>query len=169
MELFKAIFERRSIRKYKSGDIPTEQMEQILRAGMYAPTARNTQSWQFVVVENRMHLIELAGIHPYGKMLSSAAAAILVCGDKSVEPLEGYLVENASASIQNILLACHGLGLGSVWLGVYPRENRMSDLSKWFGLPEEISPIGLIAIGIPDEEKPVPERWDPKKVHYGKW
>jgi len=169
MEIFETIFTRRSIRKYLPGSIPSKDIEEILKAAMYAPTARNSQTWRFVVVEERDDLTQLAQIHPYGKMLAQASVAILVCGDTHVDPLEGYQIQNASAAVQNILLACHGLGLGAVWLGVYPRKQRMEALSSWFGLPEHIMPIALISIGIPDEEKPMPERWDPQKVHYGKW
>ena len=76
---------------------------------------------------------------------------------------------NCSAATQNILLAAHDLGLGSVWLGVYPRRQRIQDISAYLKLPEHILPINLISIGWPDEEKPVPERVEMKKVHFNGW
>lgn len=169
MDLFEAILTRRSIRKYKPGKISRKQVEEILKAAMYAPTARNSQTWRFMVVEDPADLSELSVIHPYGKMLTGASLAILVCGDRDVDPMDGYLIQNAAAATQNILLAAHGLGLGAVWLGVYPREQRMEDLAAWFRLPGNIVPLSLISVGIPDEVKEMPGRWDPGKVHYGRW
>ncbi len=89
-------------------------VDQFIEAGMYAPSARNYRSWQFFVIDDRKKLDEISDLHPYAKMMKQATLAIVVCGDQSIEPEIGYNVINCSASTQNILLAAHDLGLGSV-------------------------------------------------------
>ena len=166
MNVIEVILTRRSIRKYSNKEIPTKIIANLLEAGMYAPSARNLQAWQFVVINNRGLLNELAEIHPYGKMLKQAPLAILVCGDKMKEESEGYLSLNCAAATQNIMLAAHSLGLGSVWLGVYPKENRIEPISTLLKLPEYILPMALISLGYPDEILPKPERFSREKIHY---
>ena len=119
METFETIFSRRSIRKYNTKPVEDKKIQKLLKAAMYAPSARNTQPWQFVIVTERKILAKIEQLHPYAKMLAEAPLAILVCGDKILEPIEGYLNTNCSVATQNILLAAHDLGLGSVWLGIY--------------------------------------------------
>lgn len=169
MDTLKAIKTRRSIRKYKDQPVPKEMVDKMLEAAMYAPSARNYRSWQFVVIDDRKKLDAISDLHPYAKMMKQATLAILVCGDKSIEPEEGYNAVNCSAATQNMLLAAHDLGLGGVWLGVYPRRQRMQDISSYFKLPEHILPINLVCMGWPDVEIPIPERVEVEKVHSNGW
>jgi len=163
------ILTRRSIRKFKPDIIAEETTIKLLKAAMYAPSARNTLSWQFLITNDRKTLDTLADIHPYGKMLKEAPLAIIVVGDKTLENNEGYLAINCAAATQNILLAAHAEKLGAVWLGVYPKQERMFSISGLFLLPPDIIPFSLIAIGYPNEEKPFPHRFFPDKIHYNKW
>lgn len=158
MHVMEAILSRRSIRKFTPEPIPDELLMSLLKAAMYAPSARNTQAWNFIVVRNKSRLMALAEIHPYAKMLQSADSAILVCGNLAKEPEVPYLLQNCSAATQNILLAAHDSGLGSVWLGIQPREDRILEMGRFFKLPESLVPISLVALGFPDESFPVPER-----------
>lgn len=169
METIEAIFTRRSIRRFKQQTIDKETIELIIKAAMFAPSARNTQPWHFIISTERKTLDAISGAHPYAAMMKEAALAILVCGDKKLEPNEGYLNTNCSAATQNILLAVHSLGLGGVWLGVYPREERIKAMIKIFDLPEGILPISLIAIGYPNEKVKQPERFLTERIHYEKW
>lgn len=166
METQEAILSRRSIRKFQKKEVPEEAIMKLLEAGMYAPTARNTQAWQFVVINHRHLLDSLAVIHPYAKMLRYASVAILVCGDKITEENEAYLNQNCAAATQNILLCAHDLGLGGVWLGVYPKADRMEPIAGLLKLPSHIMPVSLIGIGWPDETKEKPERFSMEKIHY---
>lgn len=166
MNTIEAIFSRRSIRKYKDKPVEKEMILKLLEAGMYAPTARNTRAWHFVVIENRGMLDHLALLHPYAKMLHEAPLAILACGDRRLEKEEGYLAINCAAATQNILLAAHESGLGSVWLGVYPRSERMNQLAGYLRLPEYLMPVALIAIGWPNENRPYPERFEKEKISW---
>lgn len=169
METFDAICTRRSIRKYTDIQIDYSIIEKIIASAMQAPSARNLQAWHFVVSQNRLQLNQLSAIHPYGKMLSLAGCAILVCGDLSVEPEIGYNAVNCGAAIQNILLTAHNEGLGAVWLGVYPRQSRILDMASFFDLPGNIIPIGLVSIGWPNESLAPVNRFDPAKIHFEKW
>lgn len=101
------IFKRRSIRKFKELAIPDEAISQILKAAMAAPSANNIKAWHFVVITKTELLARLAQIHPYGKMLNQAAAAILVCGDAAKQSVTGYLHMDCAAATQNILLEAY--------------------------------------------------------------
>jgi len=169
METFDAIFNRRSIRKYESKIVEDEKVQKLLKAAMYAPSANDKQAWQFIVINDRNILDSITKIHPYAMMLKQAPLAILICGDENLEETEAYLNTNCSAATQNLLLAAHSLNLGSVWLGIYPREARVKGLSELFNLPENIIPISLVAIGYPAEQKALPERFKKERVHYNCW
>ena len=164
-----AILKRRSIRKYSSGPVNKSDVDLLLTAAMYAPSARNEQPWHFVVIDDRGILDQIRRVHPYASMLSHAPMAILVCGDEKLELSKGYWPVDCSAATQNILLAAHALGLGAVWLGVYPRSERQSDIRKIFDLPAHIQPFALISIGHPGEEKGVPERFKKDRIRWNKW
>lgn len=169
MDTLEAIFTRRSIRVYTSQVIPEGLVEQLLRAAMQAPSAGNQQAWQFVVVTKRSQLNALADVLPYGKMLTSAPLCLIVCGDLEIEKSKGYWVQDCSAATQNILLAAHALGLGAVWLGVYPRDQRVADVRSLLGIPESVVPLCAIAVGYPAEEKPRTDRYNADRVHYDTW
>lgn len=169
MDTIEAIFTRRSIRVYTDQPIPSETIELLLKAAMQAPSAGNQQAWQFVVITDRGQLNSLAEVLPYGKMLPSATLSIVVCGDLALEKSRGYWVQDCSAATQNILLAAHAQGLGAVWLGAYPREERVRDVRKTLGIPSTVIPLSAIAIGFPAEQKPRTERYNPERVHTDHW
>lgn len=169
MEILEGIITRRSIRKYTNQKINNDQVQMLLKAGMYAPSARNQQPWHFMVIDNRDLMNKITEIHPYAKMLSNAQLAILVCGDETLELSSGYWVVDCSAATQNILLAAHGMGLGAVWLGLHPREERKQAIRDLFKLPGHIQPLSLISVGYPDEVKEIPERFKPERIHYNSW
>ncbi|MCY6372061.1 nitroreductase family protein [Clostridium ganghwense] len=165
----KAIAERRSIRKYTSEPVSDETIKELLTAGMYAPSAGNQQPWDFIVVKSKKILSKVTEVHPYSYMLKEASATIIVCGNLEKERFKDFWIQDCSASTQNILLAAHALGLGAVWLGVYPEADRVKGIKKIFNLPEHIIPLAIISIGYPDEKKSTPERYDETNVHYEQW
>lgn len=169
MNTLEAITKRRSIRKFTDKPLTQEQLETLLEAAMFAPTARNCQEWEFVVVRDRSVLNRLMKAHPYAQMLSTADCAIVVCGNTSRETFAGYWPGDCGAATQNILLAATDMGLGSVWLGVYPNQERMTDIVRILALPENVLPFNIIALGHPAETKEDVNRFDPAKVHYEKW
>ncbi len=164
------IFNRRSIRLYKSGPlISDETLHFLLDAAMSAPTARNRQPWHFVVVTRKDLLEELSRRHPYGKMLATAAMAVLICGDPGLESEESYIVQACSAATQNLLLAAEAVGLGAVWLGVHPRRERSEAIRDLLAIPENIIPVSLVSIGYPAEEKPRNANYRQSRVHLNGW
>ena len=169
METLQAIASRRSIRSFTGKAISEDVITKLLEAAMYAPSARNTQPWHFIVINKRAVLDKIPHIHPYSEMCYDAGAAIMVCGDSNIEKLEGYIALNCAAASQNILLAAHDLGLGAVWLGVYPRKERMEPLGKLVELPKNIIPITLIALGYSDEKNTPQERFKEERIHYNSW
>lgn len=169
MDAMDAILTRRSIRRYTPQEISDEIIQKLLKAAMNAPSAGNHQPWHFIVIRSREILNEITTFHQYAQMLKQAPLAIAVCGDLEKQLHDGYWLQDCSAAAQNILLAAHALGLGAVWLGVHPRDNRVQGVQSLLKLPERILPLCLIAIGYPDEKKPPDDRFLPERVHYDKW
>lgn len=169
MKVMEAILKRRSIRQFTDQPIAKDDLTTLLRAAMMAPTARNCQEWEFVVVQNKDTFKKMMHVHPYAKMLEQAACAIVVCGNTQREHAPGYWMADCGAATQNILLAATSLGIGSVWLGVYPNEERMAGLAKLLGLPDYVKPLNIIALGYPNEKKEDVDRFDPAKIHTEKW
>lgn len=169
MDIFTALNERRSIRKYKNEVIDKQELIKILGGAMYAPSAANKQPWHFLVIDDVLLLDRIREIHPYASMLKSAPLAIVVCGDTRLQYGPGYWAVDCAAATQNLLLAAHGMGIGSCWLGLHPVEDRKKALSALLKLPEHILPFSLISLGKPAEEKPRPERFKPERVRKNGW
>lgn len=162
------IMTRSSVRTYTAELVDSADVITLLKAGMAAPTAMNRQPWVFVVITDAARRAAMAAELPYCKMAATAPLLIAVCGDKAkfIEDAPEYWVQDCSAATENILLAAHALGLGAVWTGVYPVQDRVEMVSKALGLPEGIIPLNIICIGHPDSDNPAKDKWDPAKVHY---
>ena len=169
MEAIEAILSRRSIRKYTPTPVSEEELRIVLDAAMNAPSSSNGQPWHFVVIDDRTVLDEIPKFHQYSSMLKEAPIAIVVCGDIKLERTKGVWVQDCSAATENILLAARAKGLGTVWLGVFPIEERVGGLRKLLGLPDNIIPLSIIALGHPGETKPPANRFNAERVHKNKW
>lgn len=169
MNVFDAIHTRRSIRKYLPTPVTADLIDTLLKAGMAAPSAGNQQPWHFIVITNRAKLSAIPVFHPYSKMVEQTPVAILVCGAPEGKRYPTFWTQDTSAATQNILLAARGLGLGSVWVGIYPEENRMAGFRTLFNLPEQIIPFSLIPIGWPDGNFSTRETFRPELVHQEAW
>lgn len=169
MDILKAIMTRRSIRKYQDKTVSEDQLQSILKAAMMAPSAGNAQPWQFVVVKDQQTQSKIKDINPYAAMAEKAPLGILVCGDLRLEKFAGYWVQDCSAAVQNILLAAHGVGLGAVWTGIHPIEEREDGFKKLFNLPQEVIPLAYVVIGHPDQNLKIADRFKPERVHYERW
>lgn len=169
MEILEAIYTRRSIRKFELKDVSDDILQKILRAGMSAPNSGGQRLWQFVVVKDREQMEKIIDAYPYAKMLRDVPFAIIVCLDKTREKYEErWQMDCATASL-NILLAAHGLGLGGIWLEVYPIPERVTAIRESFGMPEHVVPFAVFGIGHPAEEKPGLDRYEESLVHYDSW
>ena len=169
METMKAILSRRSIRRYTEEPVSRDLIEELLKAAMNAPSAGDEQPWHFIVIDRRPILDKLADIHPHEKMLKQAPAAIIVCGDESMEKFKDFWVQDCSAASENMLLAAHALGLGAVWLGIYPAEKIVLEIRELLNIPSNIIPFSIISIGYPAEEKESKERFDASRIHSNTW
>ena len=162
MDLWEAIKERRSIRRYVQGrDVPPETVEQLLQAAIAAPSAGNRQPWHFVVVrdaETKQGLADAA----YGqRFVAQAPVVIVVCADPVQSAArygrrgsELYCLQDTAAATENILLGVAALGLGACWV-IAPcidirDEERLKDL---LGVPEEFKVVSIVAIGHPQRPR----------------
>ncbi len=164
-----SIMTRSSVRSYTNQQIEPEKIERILRAGMAAPTAGNRQPWEFYVVTDTTLITQFTKVTKYAAPMNSAAlTAIIVCGNPSKsfpeEPL--YWVQDCSAASENILLTAHAMGLGAVWCGVYPGEERVTTLKEILNIPAELTPLNIIMMGYPATDATIKDKWKPEKVHY---
>ena len=163
------IMTRTSIRQYTNEPVSKADIETMLRAGMAAPTAVNRQPWHFVAVTDQEKLAELAGRRG---MIQQAGVAIVVCGnmDKAMQgPAQAFWIQDCSAATENILLAANALGLGAVWTGCYPMEDRVAEVSKVLKMPKTIVPLCVIAIGHPAEQPTPKDKWKPENVSYNEF
>jgi len=169
MDALDAIHTRRSIRKFTDKHVSNELIEKILAAGMSAPSANNNQSWYFVVVRDKDVLKQIAYTHKYAKMCLQANVAILVCGDSNCGEYSDFWVQDCSACTQNMLLAIHALGLGGVWVGLYPRDSYVTFFKKLFHLPKTIMPLCLIPLGYTSQKGGRIDRFKKDKIHTERW
>ncbi len=169
MDIIEKILSRKSIRQYTAKPVPREVIDEVLHAAMSAPSAGNERPWHFLILTERALLDAIPKFHPYSAMLKQAGVAILVCGDSTLEKHKGYWVLDCAAATENMLLAIHAKGLGAVWCGVYPTEDRVLNLRKLLDLPGHIVPFSLIPIGFPAEEKMAGDRFDSSRVHENRW
>lgn len=168
--VFDNIMTRTSIRQFTDEPVPQEMVEQMLRAGMAAPTAMNSQPWEFVVLNDREVMKNLAGKMRFARMLEQAPLAIVVCGKNTLigrngEPWDNiFWVDDCSAATENILLAAHALGLGAVWTAA--KEERGGIIKETLGITEDLSTLCVIVIGFPAEDPQPKDKWKPEKIHY---
>ena len=169
MDALEAIMQRRSIRKYTDEAVSEEHIQILLDAAMAAPSACNAAEWHFVVITDRAALDEIPEMNPYAAMARQAPLAILVCADKKAEIYPGFWVQDASAAMENLLVAATALGLGAVWTGIHPIAERSVAFAKRFKLPEGVMPLGLAVIGHPAQALAPHGKADPAKIHRNAW
>lgn len=165
----KAIFTRRSIRHFRPDPVEEKLVGEVIRAGMNAPSAGNEQPWHFTVIYDRDLLDAIMGVHPHARMLSEAPLAILTCADMHQVHHLNFWPQDMAAATQNMLLMAADLGLGSVWLGVYPDSGRVEGIKRILSLPSNIIPFSLLPMGWPAESKEPNNRFDPSRIHYDRW
>ncbi len=163
------IYTRRSIRKYIPEPVREEDLMKIIKAGMNAPSAGNEQPWHFVIIHDRKILNAIADFHPFAQMAREAPVAILVCGEPDLEKHKGMWVQDCSAATQNMLLEITDLGLGGVWVGVYPREKRMDGVRELLNMPSNIIPFSLIPLGHPGEKKEPNDKFLKERIRVNLW
>jgi nitroreductase len=170
METIKAIMTRRSIRAFKDTPVTEAQIKILLEAAMNAPSAGDGRPWHFVVTTDRVKLDALAdSVDEGNQMFKQAQAAVLICLDESLEKFKGFGPQDCSCAAQNLQLAAHDLGLGTVWIAVIGVPPRVAGCRKVLSVPEHIKPFALFPLGVPGEELSEEYRYDEKRIHRGTW
>lgn len=165
----KEIFSRRSNRKFTGEPVSDAHLEKLLRAAMNAPSACNEQPWEFVVIKSRDIMKQIRTYQRFSAPLDTADLAIVVCGDTKRQQFDGFWVQDCSAATQNLLLEAEYLGLGAVWMGLHPIERWTDKTKELLNLPEQVMPLGVIAVGHPAMRAEPVDRYQPDRVHFDKW
>ena len=160
-ELLNFLISRRSIRRFKPDPVPDELILKILDVARYAPSARNSQPWVFIVVKDPEVKKRLANVHLWAKPLENAPVGIVIACSTELSP-ESYQVDCANATMQ-IMLAAHALGLGTVWLQTLRNINEIQGI---VGLPKNYVPVAMLALGYPDERPSPKKRKELKEIVY---
>ncbi|MEI6681025.1 MAG: nitroreductase family protein [Bacteroidota bacterium] len=166
------IMSRKSVRIYTGEPVTKDCLLALLKAGMAAPSARNRQPLAFVVVTDRDLMNALGDDLPYTKMIYKAGAAIVVCGDSTVDLQEGAIdlwYQDAAAATENILLAAEAMELGAVWSALYPYPERENHARKMLKLPSHITPFSIIPVGHPTGIEQPRDKFRPDKIHWERW
>lgn len=166
------IFARKSVRKFKPGEIERFKIDMAVRAAMAAPTARDMRPWEFIVIDDRKVLDELSEKLPYAKMGKDAEYGVVVAGNLNKQnggKDSDYWIMDCSAAIENLLLTVEYFKLGAVWTAVYPNEDRIKPVRDVLKLPKNIVPLAFIPIGIPDGTETPKNKYNEEKIHLNKW
>lgn len=166
-EIINTILQRRSIRQYEAKPVEQEKITLLLQAAMAAPNACNSQPWEFVVITDEGILSELRSGLQFAHY--NAPLAIVICGNIKIannSAARHYWVQDCSAATENLLIATTSLGLGTVWIGVYPLPSVIEKVSKIANLPENVTPLCVVYVGYPAEEKPARTQYDEHRVHW---
>ncbi|MGZ7193938.1 MAG: nitroreductase family protein [Halobacteriota archaeon] len=169
MDALEAIQTRRSVRRYEAKQIDNEIIKRLLSAAMSAPSAANEQPWEFIVINDRVMLDVIPYFSPFASMVIEAPLGILVCADTREVIVPGFWVQDCSAATQNLLIAAHALGLGAVWTGVYPLDDRVAGFTKHCRLPEGVVPLAFVVLGYPAETPQPQNRFDEGRIHSNVW
>lgn len=173
-EVLECIMTRASVRRYTSEKVNDSIITEVLKAGMAAPTAANQQAWHFVVITDQTLKDTITDAFQWTKMVKDCAFAVVVCGDMSRlfeddREKGGFWTLDCSAASENMLLAAHALGLGGIWCGIYPEEDRMTRLSAILDLPPDLRPLNILSFCYPEAPATPKEKWDPEKVSYNRF
>jgi nitroreductase len=159
------IFTRTSIRSYQKEPIGEKDLQLLLKAGMAAPSAGNQQPWEFYVVRDPAVLQKLAKASPYSGCTAKAPAALVLCCRKEGLRYAEDAPLDMSACCENILLEATALGLGAVWLGIYPQKDRMQAAAAALHLPETLEAFSIVPVGYPEKAAAAQDRFDSTRIH----
>jgi len=161
LDVFECIKKRRSIRSYKRDPVPDDDLKKILEAGIWAPSAGNRQSWEFIIVKDRQRKVDLSYAAYEQDFIVRADTVIVVCAntERSARRYGNrgrtlYAIQDATIATQNMLLAATALGYGTCWIGAFNEEQ----VKKILKIPEGIRPIAIVPVGVPNESPEPPPR-----------
>lgn len=163
------IFKRHSVRRFKDEKVSDEKIENLLKAAMQAPSACNAQPWEFVVVSNPEDKKAISEMHKFAKPAANASHLIVTLGNLNESKVHGMIEQDLGACNENILLQATHEGLGAVWLGFHPIEDRVLKLKEYLNIPDYCIPFSVICVGYPLDEGEVKLRYDRSKVHFNRF
>jgi nitroreductase len=167
VDAIETIYKRRSIRNFQDKQVERDMITTLLKAASAAPTAANCRPWEFIVIDNPEKLSKLKDKLIFARY--NAPAAIVVCGNMKLSfkgPSQEMWIQDCSAAIENILIAATSIGLGSVWIGIYPLESNIKTLKQTLNMPEYVTPLGIVYVGYSAEEKEARTRFNEKRVYW---
>lgn len=159
------LFHRVSIRKYQDRPVEKEKIMEILRAAMAAPSAKNQQPWEFYVITKKDTLEKLSKASPYAGMTGNAPVAIVSAYRKDCA-VPCYADIDMSIAMENLWLKTDEIGLGGVWLGIAPIEERMKEVEEIVGIPDDQRAFAIFPLGYPAEERAQQDRFDESRIHF---
>lgn len=170
MDLFEAIKNRRSVRAFTQEDVSEEEVEKLIDAARWAPSAGNIQPWEFIVVRKPeiKRRLSVAALHQ--NFIEEAPVVIVVCANQirsgrgyGARGVHLYSLQDTAAATQNMLLAAHALGLATCWVGAFREE----ETKRALDLPDGVRPVAIIPVGHPSR-KPMarPRRPLNEIIHY---
>lgn len=170
-ETLKVIHNRKSVRHFTGEKVTKEQLLELVKAGMAAPTALNCQPWEFIIIQDEEVMKGFAESLQFGKMLDHASAAIVVCTnqEKASEKHYDYAIIDASLASENILLAAESMGLGAAWVAIHPKEIVVRYMKEQLGIPDHIIPLNIIPLGYPTGMDKPKNKFNPDAIHWEKW
>ena len=168
METRQCILQRRSVRRFTDKDVTNEQLAELLQAANYAPSWANTQCWEFIIVRNTAIKKKLAATmpddNPVPKAALSAPVVLVVCGklgtsgfykgDAATSKGDNWYLHDVGLATQNISLAAHDMGLGSVILGLFDADA----VGEILNLPDTVKVVSMMPLGVPAKEGKAPSR-----------
>ena len=163
------IFKRHSVRKFTDEKVPDELIENLLKAGMQAPSSCNAQPWEFIVVSKEEDKKAISEMHRFAKPAAGASHLIITLGNLKEAKVHGMIEQDLGACNENILLQATHEGLGAVWLGFHPIEDRTLKLKQYLDIPDYCIPFSVICVGWPKNQGEVKLRYDESKVHWNRY
>ena len=178
MDIIEGLKTRRSVRRFDTTkQIPHTDIEKIIEAASYAPSAHNTQPWHFVVIEDREQIETLRTVQPWTAFAKDASCVVLVCADTDItfhrekeNEQWSYADIDGTLAAYGILLAAHDMGYGACFCGAAPMPLVVEKLQEKFMLPQNIRPVAIIPMGVPAAPSAaVNDRYHAERVHWQKW
>jgi len=163
------IFKRHSVRRFRDEKVSDEKIENLLKAGMQAPSACNAQPWEFIVVSKAEDKQAISEMHQFAKPAANASHLIITLGNLNESKVHGMIEQDLGACNENILLQATHEGLGAVWLGFHPIEDRVLKLKEYLDIPDYCIPFSVICVGYPAQDGEVKLRYDGSKVHFDRY
>lgn len=160
-----SIEHRVSIRQYLDRPVEPEKLQSILRAAMQAPSAGNQQPWEFYVVTDGEKIRRLSEVSPYAGC-ASGAPVVIVPVYRVQCPMPEYAQIDLSVAVENLWLEADAQGLGGVWLGIAPIEERMRAVEGILELPPTLRAFALFPCGYAARTRQQQDRFDPDRIHF---